>query len=59
MSYEIGTVLMNIDGEWWSFRGMDSIAWMIRWDEQEDAPYIYQDDGNCIYGELQQQVMFG
>lgn len=27
MSYEIGTVLMNIDGDWWSCRGMHSIAW--------------------------------
>jgi hypothetical protein len=58
MSYEIKVALINIDGEWYEFRGMESIAWMIRWDEKSNLPYIHQDTGEVIVGTPLEQVMF-
>jgi len=58
MSYEIGTVLMHINGEWRKFRGVESIGWMICWSESEQRPYINECTGAAVHGEKPSQVTF-
>ena len=55
---DTATILLDIQGEWWQFAGIESSLWALEFDEDDGSPLIHECTGHLVHGKKLTQVTF-